>query len=216
MESYSVNLAYKSLAQGTSDTYHAAFAYIWNAKAFPSVLTTAWRVLVNRIPTREGLSRRGIQLNSIACVLCQIKEESCQHLFIECLYAKQVWSLCLKWLGILFVQHNDLKDHFVSFHIAQASSKQNLVLKGVWAAIVRCIWDQRNTILFKQGVVDVEEIFQMAQLKSWLWMKHRAYFHTYSFVDWLLNPSSCIVLSLEQYVVVPIHFCPATGKGVSL
>jgi len=52
-------------------------------------------------------------------VLCQTKEESCQHLFIECKYAQLVWSLCLKWLGILFVQHNDLKNHFVSFHCAQ-------------------------------------------------------------------------------------------------
>jgi len=131
-------------------------------------------------------------MNSIVCVLCQAKEESCQHLFIECKYAQQIWSLCLKWLGILFVQHNDIKDHFVSFHIAQASSKQNLVLKGVWAAIVRCIWDQRNSILFRQGVVDAEEILQMAQLKSWLWMKHREYFLIYSFADWVLNPSICI------------------------
>jgi len=92
----------------------------------------------------------------------------------------------------MLVHHNELKDNFVSFHLAQASSKQNLVLKGVWAAIVRCIWDQRNSILFKQEVVDAEEILQMAKLKSWLWMKHRAAFHTYSFADWLLNSFICI------------------------
>ena len=80
----------------------------------------------------------------------------------------------------------------MSFHIAQASSKQNLVLKGVWDAIVRCIWDQRNSILFKQGVVDAEEILQMAQLKSWLWMKYRESSLNYSFADWMLNPTTCI------------------------
>jgi len=98
-------------------------------------------------------------MNSIICVLCQIKEETCQHLFIECKHVQHIWTLCHKWLGILFAQHFDIKNHFVSFHLAQASSKQNLVWKGFWATIVRCIWDQRNTILFKQGVA-AEEIFQ--------------------------------------------------------
>jgi len=46
--------------------------------------------------------------------------------------------------------------------------------------------------MFKQGVVDAEEIFQMAQLKSWSWMKHRSYSFNYSFADWTLNPVTCI------------------------
>jgi len=121
-----------------------------------------------------------------------VKEESSQHLFLECTYAQQVWFLCLKWLGIILVQQNSLKDHFLSFHIPQASFNQNLVLKGIWAAIVRCIWDQRNAIIFKQHVVDAEEILQMAQLKSWLWMKYRASNNSHSFTDWLLNPFVCL------------------------
>ena len=74
----------------------------------------------------------------------------------------------------------------------QASSKQNLVRKGVWVNIIRGIWDQRNLIVFKQGVVDAEEILQRAQLKSWLWMKHKVHSFNYSFVDWILNPLICI------------------------
>ena len=57
------------------------------------------------------------------------------------------------------MQHNDLKIHFVSFHCTQASGMQNLIWKGIWATAVRCIWDQRNSILFNQGVVDAEEMF---------------------------------------------------------
>ena len=156
------------------------------------MLTTAWRVLIDRIPTRVGLSRRGVHMLSNACGLCQSKEESCQHLFIECKVAQLVWSLCLKWLGIMLFQHNDPKIHFLSFHSAQASCKQNMVWKGIWAAVVRCIWDQRNSILFKQGVVDAEEILQLAQLKSWSWLKHRSNSFNYSFTDWTLNPILCI------------------------
>jgi len=38
----------------------------------------------------------------------------------------------------------------------------------MWVAIVKGIWDQRNMVIFKQGVPDAEEVFQMAQLRSWL------------------------------------------------
>jgi len=173
LEKYTVNSAYECLAKQTRGTHHAVFEVLWKAKAFPNVVTTACRVLIDRIPTRMGLSRRGVLMFSTVCGLFQIKEESFQHLFIECKYAQLVWSLCLNWLGIVFVQHNDPKSHFVSFHCVQASCKQNLVWKGIWAAVVRTIWDQRNSILFKQRVVDTDEIFQMAQLKSSSWLKHR-------------------------------------------
>jgi len=103
-------------------------------------------------------------------VLCQGVDESSKHLFIQCVYAQRVWSLCFKWIGIqsrlnecvLFalnglvfslynVQHNDLKSHFENFHLLHVSNKHNLIWKGIWAAIVRCIWDHRNRVIFKKG-----------------------------------------------------------------
>jgi len=40
-------------------------------------------------------------------------------------------------------------------------------------AIVLEIWSHRNKVVFKGGVVDHEEIFSLAQLKGWLWLKHK-------------------------------------------
>ncbi|ESW24470.1 hypothetical protein PHAVU_004G133800 [Phaseolus vulgaris] len=65
--------------------------------------------------------------------------------------------------------------------------------KGVWAAIVRCIWEHRNNMIFRQRVPDSEEILQVAQLLSWLWLKHRESTFSYSFSDWLLNPIQCLL-----------------------
>ena len=70
-----------------------------------------------------------------------------------------VWSLCFRWIGIVFVQHKAMLTHFESFYLPQLSSRQNFLWKGVWATIVTCIWEHRNSIVFNQGVVDVEEIF---------------------------------------------------------
>jgi len=114
---YFVNSAYECLAKHGRGPRLDVYEILWKAKAFPSVLTTAWRVLMDRIPTRECLSRRGVTMNSTLCALCQTKNESCQHLFLECRYAMSVWSMCYRWMGILFVQHSDLKTHFESFHL---------------------------------------------------------------------------------------------------
>ena len=180
---FTVSSAYECLVKADRGPHIAAFKYLWKIKTFPNVMITSWRVLLGRVPTRECLSKKGVTLNTIVCALCQSKEESCQHLFLECKHALSVWALCYRWIGILFVQHNDLITHFESFHLIQSSNKQNLVWKGVWANIVRCMWEHKNSVVFNQGVVDVEEVFQNAQLKSWLWIKHKALNFNYSFAE---------------------------------
>ena len=66
------------------------------------------------------------------------------------------------------VQNKDLRNHFENFHLVHLSNKKNQVWKGMWATIVRSIWEQRNKVVFKQEVPDAEEIFQSTQPLSWL------------------------------------------------
>ena len=79
------------------------------------------------IPTRMCLIRRGVLLKSYTCALCQNAGEPSQHLFVKFVIAQQVWSPCYKWIGILFVQHQDMRCHFENFHLLQVSTKQNLI-----------------------------------------------------------------------------------------
>ena len=125
--SYTVSLAYEFLAKRASNPHQEVFKPLWKIKAFPNIIITAWRVLLGRVPTRTCLRRRGVMLNTVLCVFCQTKEESCQHIFIECPFAQRVWTLCFKWIGITFVQHNELSKHFESFFLPHLNSKQNLL-----------------------------------------------------------------------------------------
>ncbi|KAJ0469380.1 putative reverse transcriptase zinc-binding domain-containing protein [Helianthus annuus] len=59
-----------------------------------------WRVVLNRIPTREALARRNITLPSATCALCDLVEESADHLLITCQYAQQVWVATSLWTKI--------------------------------------------------------------------------------------------------------------------
>ena len=91
----------------------------------PKVLTIAWRILIDRIPSRVNLLRRGVPVTSTLCALCNLSEESSQHLFLACEFAQQVWSRCYRWIGILGPQNKDLMNHLMNFHLAHLSNKQN-------------------------------------------------------------------------------------------
>jgi len=153
---FSMKSAYMTLCNSSNGVSHDVFSLLWQVKAIPKVVFTTWRVLLGRLPTYDNLSRRGMVVNCSLCVLCKATEESSQHIFLSCIIAQRVWSLCLRWIGILSIQHKDLINHFESFHLVNLSIKQNLVWKRLWVAIIRSIWDKRNLVVFKQGIADAE------------------------------------------------------------
>ena len=189
---FSVKSAYECLYNRTRGSPNRVFKLLWQVKAFPNVLTTAWRALLDRLPTKTCLLRRGVVVTSLLCVMCCSENESAQHLFVECIVAQRIWDRCLRWVGILSAQHRDIQSHFEQFTLCCINYKQNLLWKGVWVAVVSCIWEQRNLIVFQQGVADEEEIFPLAQIKVLLWMKHRMRSFNYSLAEWHLNPIMCL------------------------
>ena len=190
---FSVKSAYGLLANQGTRPSNDVFRTLWKTKAFPKALVTAWRILLDRIPTCQNLMVRGITVNSPLCVLCNQSVETVQHLFLDCTFAYCVWTSCSIWIGVLGAFNKDICNHFLNFHLSNLSEKQNQVWKGVWVAILRCIWEHRNKVIFRQGIPDHEEAFQAAQLMSWLWLKHRAGSFSYAFSDWILNPIQCML-----------------------
>jgi len=112
-----------------------------------------------------------------------MSEESSQHLFLNCVFAQRVWSRCYRWIGIFGAQNRGIKNHLENFHLIHLSNKQNQVWLGLWATTISCIWKQRNLVVFKEVVPDTDEVFQNAQLKSWLWLKHKVVDFSYAFSD---------------------------------
>ncbi|GKB21604.1 RNA-directed DNA polymerase, eukaryota [Tanacetum coccineum] len=57
----------------------------------------AWRVCLDKLPTRANISLRGMDIPSIACPLCNLAVESTSHIFFACPLARQVWRKFLIW-----------------------------------------------------------------------------------------------------------------------
>nr|GEU96828.1 hypothetical protein [Tanacetum cinerariifolium] len=57
----------------------------------------AWRVRLDKLPTRLNLSLRGVEISSIMCPLCNSSVESASHLFFTCHVACLIWKKVLRW-----------------------------------------------------------------------------------------------------------------------
>ncbi|GKD42212.1 RNA-directed DNA polymerase, eukaryota, partial [Tanacetum coccineum] len=67
------------------------------------VNTFAWKVMTNSIPTRFNISRRGIDIESLACVNCDVGIESTNHLFFACDMATKISKLIARWWDVPFM-----------------------------------------------------------------------------------------------------------------
>jgi len=92
----------------------------------------------------------------------------------------------------MFFQHKELKCHPENFYLIHMSVKKNQVRKGMRVAIVHCIWEKRNRVVFKQEVPYAEIFFQSTQLLAWFLLKYKVRSFSYAFSDWHLNPNQCI------------------------
>jgi len=49
-----------------------------------------------------------------------------------------------------------------------------------------------NGVVYRDRKVDAEEIFSMAQLQAWAWMKRKIRIFGFSYTDWVLYPLNYI------------------------
>lgn len=59
-----------------------------------------WLVIHNRIPTRDRLIQRGLQVDN-RCLLCNRNQETIDHLFFSCDFSYDLWKLVARRLEIL-------------------------------------------------------------------------------------------------------------------
>jgi len=80
-----------------------AFGWLWKAKCPIKFKMFGWLLMVDRLNTRNMLKRRHFAVagGNYTCMLCQNPpEETVEHLFFECPFAKQCWSkVGLTWSG---------------------------------------------------------------------------------------------------------------------
>ncbi|GKF84931.1 RNA-directed DNA polymerase, eukaryota [Tanacetum coccineum] len=57
----------------------------------------AWRMSLDKLPTRLNLSLCGIEIPSIICPICSIAGESSSHIFFQCHVARELLCKVARW-----------------------------------------------------------------------------------------------------------------------
>lgn len=198
--SYSVKLAYDLLlmrsveASILSDLEAIAFRFLWQSSTPLKVLVFSWQLMLGRLPTRSNLlPRKVIDSNSaLCCVLCDCGLECENHLFVHCTFIGGLWSMIFSWLGVILPPSLETISLFVAFAVAIS---RNILLKHwimIWNAVVWCIWEMKNGIVFGDTKVDMVCILDRIKVCYWKWYTAKTQGTFCSFSDWCVDPLKCI------------------------
>jgi len=84
---YLTKTVYKKLI-GHNDV-HQVYKWIWKNRLQPKHRVFFWLLIKDRLSTKNILRRKRMDLNSYNCAICSfLIEESSQHLFIDCDFAR--------------------------------------------------------------------------------------------------------------------------------
>ncbi|KAK2423034.1 hypothetical protein QL285_033519 [Trifolium repens] len=170
---YTVRGAYTLLARTEVPEEVATTTLIWHKQVPLKVSVLAWRVLRNRLPTRDNLVRRHIiEPNTHFCVTGCGGEETAQHLFLSCPVFAPLWGQIRSWVGFSSVDPVSIPDHFVQFsHSAGGSRARRSFLQLLWLCSIWVIWHERNSIIFKAKESTVLQMLEKVKVNSLWWMK---------------------------------------------
>ncbi|XP_071700204.1 uncharacterized protein [Rutidosis leptorrhynchoides] len=150
-----------------------------------------WRALKKRLPVRLELDKRGIDLHSVRCPLCDDDLESVDHSLIFCKNAFDVWERVFKWWNL----GNFL---LLSLHeIFEGNANLNNTLSGfgkkIWQASMWCcaylIWKNQNNMVFQNKCWNAPLALNEIQVKSFEWVATRSARTKIDWHTWLSNPS---------------------------
>ncbi|KAL8527521.1 hypothetical protein ACS0TY_005387 [Phlomoides rotata] len=150
--------------EGTDETSNTKvletkqFELIWKTMAPRKAITSAWRLLHDRLPMRHNLLRRGIiPAAEDLCPVCSGKKETAQHLFLHCSAATRLWQHIYDWIGVKTVPSHTLIDHCSQLSFLIPGDDKGLIGSTLWIGVTWQLWSMRNDIIFNGNPLNLEK-----------------------------------------------------------
>ncbi|XP_071700510.1 uncharacterized protein [Rutidosis leptorrhynchoides] len=101
-----------------------------------------WRVKQHRLPVRVELDKRGIDLDSVRCPVCNDGLETVEHVFVHCSFAKELWSRVFQWWNAGRSMYANLDEMFQGIHGSVHSSQASSLWKAIEWVCAYSIWQK--------------------------------------------------------------------------
>ncbi|GKC38186.1 RNA-directed DNA polymerase, eukaryota [Tanacetum coccineum] len=145
----------------------------WVLKVPIKINIMAWKVSLDKLPTRLNLSLRGIEIPSITCPICSCAGESCSHLFFTCSKARNITIKLARWWEFDCQDLFSYDDWLEWFHTLRLIKGFKDILEGVFYVMWWVIWKYRNQTLFGSSQPRMDMLFDEIVLLSFTWCSNR-------------------------------------------
>ncbi|GKU89448.1 hypothetical protein SLEP1_g3583 [Rubroshorea leprosula] len=198
---YSSKSAYHILATDQSGPNGSTiFKRTWNTTLPTKVSAFNWQLMLDRIPTKVNLLKRGIikDMEESKCVVCEEQEEDSAHLFLRCKLTRWLWEACAQWWGAEAKLDIDCLKTFEKFGDWSKEARTRQGWDCLWSTVVWTVWLARNQKIFQHKEISARKLFELIQLRSFIWIKAKNDRYAFTLSDWLLNPVDCIKVSCRR------------------
>ncbi|GKA85424.1 RNA-directed DNA polymerase, eukaryota, reverse transcriptase zinc-binding domain protein [Tanacetum coccineum] len=138
-------------------------------KAVPiKVNIMAWKVRFDYLPTRCNLSKRGVDLQSISCPMCNKGVESTNHIFFVCPMVRDLYRKIVSWWDVCYSEFSDYEGWLVWMSNLKIQSNRRVFLEGVFYIMWWLVWRFRNQSLFGSSIPLKAIIFDDVVHRSFL------------------------------------------------
>lgn len=147
--------------------------HCWNSWVPKKVILLAWKVIHQRLPTRNGLMSRNINISSSLCPICEDAEESVNHLFVVCEFAQSIWNIVSHWCGIPPIYAFSILDLVGIHKFTPLGSTRKRILNAIVLTSFWCIWQARNKLIFEGSPVELGRVIEEIKILSFMWVNSR-------------------------------------------
>lgn len=152
---------------------------VWSNLVPKKVSIFIWRTRNGSIPVRTQLVRRGIDIPSILCPMCNDCVENIDHVLVRCRVSRLIWEKVFAWWGIERKNIVDINQILTCGGNKKWKVESRKIWEGVIWSFLYMIWRQRNAMVFQKKKLNVEVMFIESQWRVFLWIKSR-----YKKVSW--------------------------------
>ncbi|GKE26097.1 RNA-directed DNA polymerase, eukaryota, reverse transcriptase zinc-binding domain protein [Tanacetum coccineum] len=169
--------------------------FSWRMMVPIKVNILAWKVKLDVLPTRFNLSKRGLDINSILCPICENHAESSSHLFFACSMARDIFRNIASWWDVKSPHVSSFEEWEMWTSSLTLFSRRKQILEGIIYIGWWSIWNFRNQVVFGSTIPSKASLFDDIVARSFQWCKHRGKFK-FSLIDWLKKSLSCKHITL--------------------
>nr|XP_009781619.1 PREDICTED: uncharacterized protein LOC104230493 [Nicotiana sylvestris] len=121
-------------------------------------LCLTWQ-LIGGLSTRERLASWGVT-DTLVCPLCNVANETIDHLFFSCVYSSGIWNILLQWQGL--TRKTMSWQHEMAWMEVneRGRSARAEVSRMAIAGCVYHIWQERNMRIFQNKQRQEEQVIR--------------------------------------------------------